>query len=115
MLWEFHTRRRRRRVFHRTVTALNREREEPMNKDQVTGKIDQVVGKIKQNVGEAVGSDDLANKGVIDQAKGAVKETWGKAKDAAQQVQESRKEAAAEKADGTRGKIASLSRTPRTR
>jgi uncharacterized protein YjbJ (UPF0337 family) len=48
-----------------------------MNKDQVTGKIDQAVGKVKQNVGEAVGNDELANKGVLDQVKGAVKETWG--------------------------------------
>jgi hypothetical protein len=37
-----------------------------MNKDQVTGKIDQAVGKVKRNVGEAVGNDELANKGVVD-------------------------------------------------
>jgi len=51
-----------------------------MNKDQVTGKIDQAVGKVKQGVGEAVGNEELANKGVIDQAKGTVKETWGNAR-----------------------------------
>jgi uncharacterized protein YjbJ (UPF0337 family) len=54
-----------------------------MDKDQVAGKADQVAGKIKQGVGEAVGSDDLANRGVADQVKGAAKETWGNAKDAA--------------------------------
>ena len=46
-----------------------------MNKDQVSGKVDQAVGKVKQNVGEAVGNQNLANKGVADQVKGAVKET----------------------------------------
>lgn len=54
-----------------------------MDKDQVSGKIDQAVGKIKQRVGEAVNNQDLANRGVADQAKGAAKETWGNVKDAA--------------------------------
>ncbi len=54
-----------------------------MNNDQVSGKMDQVAGKIKQGVGEAVGNDNLANRGVADQAKGAAKETWGNVKDAA--------------------------------
>ena len=54
-----------------------------MNKDQISGKVDQVAGKIKQGVGEAVGNQDLADRGVVDQAKGAVKETWGNVKDAA--------------------------------
>jgi len=57
-----------------------------MNKDQVAGKVDQAVGKVKQGVGEAVGSQKLANQGLVDQAKGAAKETWGDTKDAAQQV-----------------------------
>ena len=56
-----------------------------MNKDQVAGKADQVAGKVKQGVGEAVGNDDLANRGVADQVKGAAKETWGNVKDAANQ------------------------------
>ncbi|MHB8388965.1 MAG: CsbD family protein, partial [Acidobacteriaceae bacterium] len=56
-----------------------------MNKDQVEGKTDQVAGKIKQKVGEAVGNDNLANRGVADQVKGAAKETWGNVKDAANQ------------------------------
>jgi uncharacterized protein YjbJ (UPF0337 family) len=54
-----------------------------VNKDQVAGKIDQAVGKVEQSVGESVGSKKLANKGVVNQAKGAVQETWGDAKDAA--------------------------------
>ncbi|MHB1935929.1 MAG: CsbD family protein [Acidobacteriaceae bacterium] len=59
-----------------------------MNKDQVAGKADQVKGKIKQGVGEAVGNDDLANRGVGDQVKGAAKETWGNVKDAANKTHE---------------------------
>lgn len=54
-----------------------------MNKDEISGKVDQAVGKLKQGVGEAVGNDDLANRGVADQVKGAAKETWGNVKDAA--------------------------------
>ena len=46
-----------------------------MNKDQVSGKAEQVVGKVKQRVGEALGNDKLANQGVVDQARGAAKET----------------------------------------
>jgi uncharacterized protein YjbJ (UPF0337 family) len=55
----------------------------PMNKDQVSGKVEQVAGKVKQGVGEAVGNEDLANRGTADQVKGAAKETWGNVKDAA--------------------------------
>jgi uncharacterized protein YjbJ (UPF0337 family) len=76
-----------------------------MNKDQVAGKIDQAVGKVEQKVGESVGSNKLANKGVVNQAKGAVQETWGDAKDAAKQIHESHKEAASEKAAGKRRDI----------
>jgi uncharacterized protein YjbJ (UPF0337 family) len=54
-----------------------------MNTEKVEGKFDQVAGKIKQSVGEAVGNQKLANSGVADQVKGAAKETWGHAKDAA--------------------------------
>lgn len=59
-----------------------------MNKDQIAGKVDQVTGKVKQGVGEAVGNDDMANRGVADQVKGAVKETWGNVKDAANKSHE---------------------------
>jgi uncharacterized protein YjbJ (UPF0337 family) len=76
-----------------------------MNKDQVAGKIDQAVGKVEQSLGESVGSTKLANKGVVNQAKGAVQETWGDAKDAAKQIQESHEQAASEKAAQRRGTI----------
>jgi len=57
-----------------------------MDKDQVSGKFDQAIGKVKESIGSAVGNDKLANEGVADQVKGAAKETWGNAKDAAHTV-----------------------------
>ena len=57
-----------------------------MNKDTVSGKFDQAVGKVKEKVGETVGDQKMANAGVADQIKGAAKETWGKTKDAAAEV-----------------------------
>jgi uncharacterized protein YjbJ (UPF0337 family) len=57
-----------------------------MNSDQVKGKANQVVGKVKQGAGEMTGNDRLANQGVVDQAKGAVQETWGNVKDAAHEA-----------------------------
>ncbi len=59
-----------------------------MDKDQVAGKFDQGVGKAKEKLGEAVGNEKLANQGVADQVKGAAKETWGNAKDAARTTHE---------------------------
>jgi uncharacterized protein YjbJ (UPF0337 family) len=76
-----------------------------MNKDQAAGKVEQAVGKVKQSVGETVGNDNLANKGVVDQVKGAGKETWGDAKDAANKIKKSHEEVASETADERRGKI----------
>jgi uncharacterized protein YjbJ (UPF0337 family) len=76
-----------------------------MNKEQVEGKVDQAVGKVKQSVGEAVGSQNLANKGVVDQAKGAAKETWGNAKDAANKIADSKKDSVDVQADQKRGQI----------
>jgi uncharacterized protein YjbJ (UPF0337 family) len=85
--------------------AIKKILEELMNKDQVSGKIDQAVGKVQQSVGESVGNEKLANKGVVNQAKGAAKETWGDAKDAAKQIHESHKQAASEKVAENREKI----------
>jgi uncharacterized protein YjbJ (UPF0337 family) len=72
--------------------------EELVNKDQVAGKVKQAVGKVERSVGESVGNEKLANKGVVEQSAGAIQETWGNAKDAAKQVGDSRKKAAAAKA-----------------
>jgi uncharacterized protein YjbJ (UPF0337 family) len=71
-----------------------------MNTEKVEGKFDQVAGKIKQGVGEAVGNQKLANAGAAEQIKGAAKETWGNAKDAAATVHaDNRSRAAAETED----------------
>jgi uncharacterized protein YjbJ (UPF0337 family) len=61
-----------------------------MNKETVSGKFDQVTGKIKQSVGEAVGNEKLANEGAVEQVKGVAKETWGRIKDTANDVADSK-------------------------
>jgi uncharacterized protein YjbJ (UPF0337 family) len=61
-----------------------------VDKDQVAGKFDQGIGKAKEKLGEAVGNQKLANQGVADQVKGAAKETWGNAKDAARTTHDRR-------------------------
>jgi uncharacterized protein YjbJ (UPF0337 family) len=84
-----------------------------VNKDQVSGKVEQAVGKVKQSVGETLGNERLANQGVVDQAKGAAKETWGNAKDAANEVKQSRQNAATDKAHERRNRISQSVKTPR--
>jgi len=81
------------------------DRRRTMNKDQVLGKVKQAAGKVKQSIGEALGNEKLANQGVVDQAKGAGMEMWGKARDAAKGVQQSRKNAATDQAHERRNKI----------
>lgn len=76
-----------------------------MNKDEVSGKVEQVTGRIKEKVGEAVGNQNMANQGVADQVKGAAKETWGKAKDAANDIESRHREEAEQKATATREKV----------
>jgi uncharacterized protein YjbJ (UPF0337 family) len=93
-------------IFHaQENAAFAATRRRTVNKDQVSGKVEQAVGKVKQSVGETVGNEKLANQGVVDQAKGAAKETWGNAKDAAKEVQQSHKDAATDKAHETRDKM----------
>jgi uncharacterized protein YjbJ (UPF0337 family) len=79
-------------------------RRRTVNKDQVFGKVEQAVGKVKQSVGETLGNEKLANQGVVDQGKGAAKETWGNAKDAAKEVRQSHQNAAKDKAHERRNK-----------
>ena len=86
-----------------------------MNKDQVSGKVDQAVGKVKQTVGEAVGNQNLANKGVAEQVKGAAKETWGDAKDAAKQIHESTRMPPRTKLTKSEVRSASRLNKPKTR
>ncbi len=76
-----------------------------MNKDQVSGKVEQVTGRVKEKVGEAVGNQGLANQGVADQVKGAAKETWGNAKDAANTIEDRHRREAEQKATNARENI----------
>ncbi len=52
-----------------------------MNKDQVKGTIDEVAGAAKRKAGELTGNTQLQVEGMVQQVKGKVENTWGKAKD----------------------------------
>ena len=52
----------------------------------VKGKWDEVAGKVKQGVGEAVGNENLANKGTAQQVKGHAEQTWGAVKETAHDI-----------------------------
>jgi uncharacterized protein YjbJ (UPF0337 family) len=47
----------------------------------VKGKFDEISGKVKQGIGEAVGNDNLANKGAAEQVKGHAEQAWGSVKE----------------------------------
>jgi uncharacterized protein YjbJ (UPF0337 family) len=53
-----------------------------MAKEHVTGKIDEAKGKVKEGFGRATNDPDTEAEGVVDQAKGKVKEAYGDVKDA---------------------------------
>jgi uncharacterized protein YjbJ (UPF0337 family) len=57
-----------------------------MNKSNATGVLDQAKGKVKQAVGEAFNNQELANEGAADQVKGHAKEAWGNVKDTAKDI-----------------------------
>jgi uncharacterized protein YjbJ (UPF0337 family) len=54
-----------------------------MNDDKATGLLDQAKGKVKEVFGNATGNERLANEGAADQVKGNLKESWGNVKDTA--------------------------------
>ena len=53
-----------------------------MNKEQVTGKLDEAKGKVKEEWGKATNSPSTQAEGLADQAKGKVKSTYGDGKEA---------------------------------
>jgi len=57
-----------------------------MNTTHVEGIVDQAKGKVKQAIGEAFNDQSLANEGAADQVKGHAKEAWGNVKDTASQL-----------------------------
>jgi uncharacterized protein YjbJ (UPF0337 family) len=79
--------------------------ESNMNKDELGGKADEIKGGAKQAAGEATGNQGLANEGVVDQAKGAVKQTWGNLKDAAAEADKRRREDAERQAANARAGV----------
>lgn len=50
------------------------------NKDEVEGKLDQAKGAVKETVGRAVGNKDMESEGAADRASGNVQEGVGEAK-----------------------------------
>ncbi len=54
-----------------------------MNEEQVTGKWDEAKGKVKEEWGKATNSPSTQAEGLADQAKGKVKSTYGDGKEAA--------------------------------
>jgi len=49
------------------------------SKQRLTGTGGNLVGKVKEGFGRATGDDELAGKGVVDQAVGSVKDAAGQA------------------------------------
>lgn len=52
-----------------------------MNKDQVKGRVEQAKGSIKESTGKAVGNEKLRNEGAVDKAAGKVQAGYGDAKE----------------------------------
>ena len=50
------------------------------NRDEVEGKLDQAKGKVKETVGRAIDDDELEAEGRADHAGGKVEEGFGKAR-----------------------------------
>jgi uncharacterized protein YjbJ (UPF0337 family) len=51
-----------------------------MNKDQVKGRVEQAKGSVKQSAGKAVGNPNLQGEGKVDKAAGKTQATYGDAK-----------------------------------
>lgn len=50
------------------------------NKDEVEGKFDQAKGAVKETVGRAVNDRELENEGAADRTGGKIQEGYGEAK-----------------------------------
>ena len=53
-----------------------------MNKDQVKGTVEQAKGRVKETVGKAVGNEKLQAEGAADKTAGTVQKKVGDVKDA---------------------------------
>ncbi len=52
-----------------------------MNKDQVKGRVEEAKGSVKETAGKAVGNKDLQAEGTVDKAAGKTQATYGDAKE----------------------------------
>jgi uncharacterized protein YjbJ (UPF0337 family) len=52
-----------------------------MNKDQVKGRVEQAKGSVKETAGKAVGNPNLEAEGTVDKAAGKTQATYGDAKE----------------------------------
>jgi uncharacterized protein YjbJ (UPF0337 family) len=52
-----------------------------MNKDQVKGRVEQAKGSVKETTGKAVGNPNLEGEGKADKAVGKTQATYGDAKE----------------------------------
>lgn len=83
-----------------------------MNNDKAAGKAKQIAGRAQRTVGKLTGNKEMQVKGALREAGGKVQNTWGKAKDAAQDaVQKTR--AKSTRAASTRDPVVTT-RTTRT-
>ncbi len=57
-----------------------------MNKDRIEGSLDQAKGKIKETAGKATGDAKLQGEGKADQAKGKIKNAVGGMEDAVKEA-----------------------------
>ena len=52
-----------------------------MNKDQVKGRVEEAKGNIKESTGKAVGNRDLEAEGTVDKAAGKAQKNYGDTKE----------------------------------
>ena len=52
-----------------------------MNQDQVKGRVEEAKGKVKETTGRAIGNPDLEDEGTVDKAAGKVQKNYGDAKE----------------------------------
>jgi uncharacterized protein YjbJ (UPF0337 family) len=62
---------------HKKATTAATKGENQRIRIKCLARLARRMGKVLQEVGETLGNEKPANQGVVDQAKGAAKETWG--------------------------------------
>jgi uncharacterized protein YjbJ (UPF0337 family) len=52
-----------------------------MNKDQLKGRVEEAKGAVKETAGRAMGKPEMEDRGKLDKAAGKVQKTYGDAKE----------------------------------